>query len=243
MADDMTVSQPKKPEARLAARVAKDFGRAVERKAAIEKLELTVTQPDMGEWEIFAFGPYQTPEELQPGRIIRVREKAYIAVVVWMNDQMCRNVTGFGGKIELSFWTSDTQMMVPVDTLNHYCCIKTTLNHCWYVYVWEIEPARAACLYETNICARICNCDDVIHPDYAGFVRHVYDFDPEKLWPPLPPTILPPDFPDADWPHGPSRPASWGFDRPIRYMVYDPEEGCACEPDGYCDEDVVISGP
>jgi hypothetical protein len=232
------------PRAKLAARVAKDFARAVKGKVA---LELTQAPTDLGpeDWEIFAFGPYQTPEA-QPGRIIKEGETAYIAVVVWMNEAMCRVLTTHSDKIELSIFTSDTQRMESVDDLNHYCCIQTEPDHCWYVYVWEFTPPREACLYETNICARVCNCSDVPLPDYGGFVRHVYDFDAERLWPPIPATVLPDDFPLDEWPPGVPAPPSWGFDRPIRYMVYDPESSCECgDPDAadnnFCDH--VISGP
>lgn len=98
--------------------------------------------------------------------------------------------------------------MEAVDDLSFTCCIKTEQGGaCFYVTVWEFTPQKEACLYETNICARICNCSNNTLQDYAGFVRHVYDFDPSKLWPGTP---------------------GWGFDRPIRYMVADPQKKCDC---------------
>jgi hypothetical protein len=242
MADDLTVprgdKEPKEgkepraeedPTAELAAQVAMNFEAALKAKES-EALELTQVQPGIGaDWEIFGFGPYQTPRA-QPGRIIRVNQPAWIAVVVWMNPAMCTNVTGFGGKIELNFLTSDTQRMQPVNGLSHYCCIQTQLNKCWYLYVWQFRPTTAACIYETNICARICNCNDKPHPEYGGFVRQVYDFDTDHLWPrrgvPLPP---PSHIPGGVWPPGGSVPPSWGSDRPIRYMVYDPDVDCDCK--------------
>ncbi len=220
----------KDPRAKLAARVAKNFAGSLKAKAALEAaLEITEVQPGINaDWEIFAFGPWQTPDALMPGRIIRKNQKAYLAIVVWMNPEMCRNITQHGDKIELNIFTSDMQRMQPVQALDHYCCIQTKLDHCWYVYVWEFTPTVDACLYETNICARICTCGNFPLQDYAGFVRHVFDFDPEALWPPIPPTVLPPDFPQTDWPQGPTAPPSWGFDRPVRYMVYDPDVVCEC---------------
>jgi hypothetical protein len=244
------------PRAKLTARVAKDFAEADKgRKAA---LELTQVPVDLGPhaWQIFAFGPYQTPDA-QPGRIIKKGEKAYIAIVVWMNAAMCQVITQHGDKIELNIYTMDTEKVKAVEALEHYCCIATVPGHCWYVYVWELEPEDAACIYETNICARICTCSDVVLEDYAGFVRHVYDFDPETLWPPIPPILLPPhpDVPDQptlptdpNWPPVPTvpPPPGWGFDRPIRYMVYNPETVCECgdpdvEPNNFCK--YVISSP
>jgi hypothetical protein len=235
------------PRARLATRVAKNFKASLKRASA---LELTTTQPGISaDWEIFAIGPWQTPEDLQPGRIIRVNETAYLAIVVWMNPEMCRNITQHGDKIELSIFTSDMQRMLEVtdDEMQHYCCIETVKDHCWYVYVWEFTPQEPACLYETNICARICTCSDAVLEDYAGFVRHVYDFDPDTLWPEIPASLdLPPDFPEDEWPDVPTAPPSWGFDRPVRYMVYDPDDSCDCgdpnDPNNNFCED-VISAP
>lgn len=248
MAQELEVRKGKPdPRGKLATRVAKDFEKAIKAKKA--GLELTEAPEDLGpeDWEIFAFGPYQTPEDLMPGRIIKEGEKAYIAIVVWMNESMCRVVTTHGDKIELNIFTSDTQRMQSVEVLNHYCCIQTVLNHCWYVYVWELTPPREACIYETNICARLCNCSNVPLSDYAGFVRHVFNFDPESLWPPPPAEVLPDDFPLDDWPRRPRRRGrGWEFDRPIRYMVYDPDTVCECgdpnDPNNsYCKG--VLSGP
>jgi hypothetical protein len=233
---------------KLAKRVAERFKGSLKAKAALEAagLELTEAQPGMGDWEIFAFGPWQTPDDLMPGRIIKKDQTAYLAIVVWMNPDMCRNITQHGDKIELNIFTSDMQRMEEVPDLSHYCCIQTYLDQCWYVYVWDFTPTQDACLYETNICARICTCSNVALQDYAGFVRHVYDFDPETLWPPVPPAVLPPDFPGGDWPFGPPAPPSWGFDRPVRYMVYDPDLACDCgdpaDPDNNFCEDVLY-GP
>jgi hypothetical protein len=242
MAEELEVRKGKTdPRAELAARVASNFDKSVKAKKAVLELTMAPGAAEPEDWEIFAFGPYQTPADLMPGRIIKEGEKAYIAIVVWMNDAMCSNVTGWSGKIELNIFTSDTQRMVNVPALNHYCCIETVLDHCWYVYVWELTPPQEACIYETNICARLCNCDDKPNAKYAGFVRHVYDFDPDTLWPPIPAAVLPPDFPGGVWPAGPVAPPSWGFDRPIRYMVYDPTTDCECEPDNFCED--VLSAP
>ncbi|MBE9508353.1 MAG: hypothetical protein IMY86_09925 [Chloroflexi bacterium] len=189
--------------------------------AALEQVSLELTQappPVQGirQWEVYARGPYQFPRDpaVDPGRIIFLGEKAYIDVVVWLNPQMCAELTAFKAKIELSFWTSNTQTMRPVPAMAYSCCIFTERGKCYYVTVWEFEPTEAACVLETNICARVCNCDNTVVPGYAGFVRHVYDFDPSKLFRPPPP--------------------GWGFDRPIRYMVADPDYRCDCDPDNPC---------
>jgi hypothetical protein len=189
--------------------------------AALEQASLELTQapppvPGIRQWEVYAWGPYQFPFDplRDPGRIIFLGEKAYIAVAVWLNPRVCDELTAFKAKIELSFWTSNTQTMEPVPEMDYSCCIFTERGKCYYVTVWEFEPTEEACVFETNICARVCNCDNSVVPGYAGFVRHVFDFDPSKLFGPPPP--------------------GWGFDRPIRFMVADPDYRCACDPDNPC---------
>jgi hypothetical protein len=117
---------------------------------------------------------------------------------------MAQNVAGFGGKIQLNYHTSNTQTMTAT-SLTRSVCIPAVTGQRVYVDVWKFEPTEAACLYETNICARICNCNNKTVPGYAAFVRHVYDFDPDH------------------W-----RPAGWLFDHPVRFMVADPEVECDC---------------
>jgi hypothetical protein len=180
------------------------------------RLELAAA-PAPNWWEIYAWGPFgpagafPAPNFFDPGRIIFLGEVAYIVTLVFMNPQMCADVQGFEGKIELSYWTSNTQTMRPVPSMDYTCCIETSPNDpsCTYATVWEFEPPEAACLLETNICARICNCNNRPVPGYAGFVRHVWDFDPDKLF-----------FGTADTPPG------WTH-RPIKYMVSDGSD-CDC---------------
>jgi hypothetical protein len=209
------------PRTALKAHIQAQMAAALEQKK--DELELTQA-PWPNEWEVFAWGPYQLPGGVfdplnpAPGRIIFTGEKAYIGVAVWMNPQMCADIVNHEDKIELTFWTSNTQTMQPVPG-SYTCCIKTDqLGDCYYVTVWEFTPQEEACVYETNICARICNCQNHTLPRYAGFVRHVYDFDPEKLWPAFPGFPLTPGSPTP----------GWGFDRPIRYMVADRLHDCDC---------------
>ena len=172
------------------------------------------------DWEIIALGPFQTPGPPQtpPGRIIELGEKAYIATIVMMNHNMCVNVSGFGGKIQLSYFTSNTETMERVEEMDYTCCIYPD-GVCnpeglpsFFVHIWEFEPTEAACILETNICARICNCNDEAVPHYAGFVRWVLDLDPDWVWP-----------------------AGPRFDHPIRYLVYDDEvDPCDCSVN--CDD-------
>lgn len=203
------------PRADLKAQVEAQFAAALEEQMA---LELTQAPAAVGvrQWEVYAWGPYQLPFDpgVDPGRIIFLGEKAYLGVAVWLNPQMCADLTAFKAKIELNFHTSNTQTMLAVPGMDYSCCIYTEQGKCFYVTVWEFEPTEAACVLETNICARVCNCDNSVVPGYAGFVRHVFDYDPSKLFPPPAP--------------------GWGFDRPVRYMVADPDHRCDCDPDNPC---------
>lgn len=212
MAEELEVSRGgNDPRATLKAQVEAQFGAALEQAAT---LELAEAPAGMGQWEVYAWGPWQDPGQM-PGRIIQLGETAYIATAVWMDDVMCANIVGFEGKIELSYWTSNTQTMRPVPDMDHVCCIFPTPDGgCFYITVWEFVPTEAACVLETNICARICNCQNHAVPGYAAFVRHCWDFDPSNLWP------------------APPRPG-WAFDRPIRYMVSDMRD-CVCDPSNTC---------
>ena len=199
------------PSATLKANVEAQFA------AALERASLELTQTGIGNpnnlWEVYAWGPWQTisptPGPYAPGRIIMTGEAAYIAVGVWLNNAMLADMVGFGAHIELFLFTANTQTMEPLPALDHRCCVYPVAGQNFYVCVWTLKPTVAACLYETNICARVCNCTGTLVPDYAGFVRHVYDFESDNLFPPT---------------------SGWQFDRPIRYMVADRGSKCECPP-------------
>lgn len=164
-------------------------------------------------WDLFAIGPYQAPG-LEPGRLIDLGEEATILVVVFLNPSYpappavdaCTDLTQHNDKIELTFITSNMQTMRPVPDLTQVVCIPTTPGQCWYRYYWTFKPTEAACLYETNICARICNCNNQPLPQFAGFVRWVEDLDYDMFF----------------------GGGGWRFDRPIRFMVNDPKKECEC---------------
>ena len=190
--------------ATLKAQAEAQVAATLEQRAA---LELAEAPPGMGQWEVWARGPWQAPGQM-PGRIIELGQTAFIATVVWLDDVMLANVVGFEGKIELRYHTSNTQTMASVPAMAFACSITPRANQHYYVTVWEFQPTEAGCVLETNICARICNCKNHTVPGYAAFVRWVRDFDVDSLFPPVP----------------------WGFDRPIRYMVYDPRIECVGDP-------------
>jgi hypothetical protein len=121
---------------------------------ALEKARLELTQTGIGNpanlWEVYAWGPWQTPGQA-PGRIIMLGETAYIGVAVWMNDAMCADVVGWGGKFELNFFTSNMQTMRPVSALDYSCCIYPVPGQCFYVTTWAFKPTEEGCVLETNI--------------------------------------------------------------------------------------------
>jgi hypothetical protein len=168
-------------------------------------------------WDIFAVGPYQDPA-LQPSRVIEVNEQATIRTYVYLNpffplpypgQNACDIITGFGASIELNYITSNLQTMQPVPELSYSYCIPTTPGQCWYWHDWVFTPQRSACIYETNICCRICNCNNRYIQQYSGFARWIQDLDYDLVF------------------------GSPGltFDQPIRFMVSDYRLGCEnCPP-------------
>jgi len=165
-------------------------------------------------WEVFGLGPYQfagtwpwSGPSFRPNRIIRVGEKAYIVTVVYLNPNFpappliscCTTLTNFAAKIQLGYHTCNTQTCTPAEPSAMHI-IQTKPGQCVYIDVLEFTPQQEACLYETNICARILNCRDAAVAPYAAFVRWVVDFDSDLFIGPASPHL--------------------SFDRPIRYMVY-----------------------
>jgi hypothetical protein len=199
--------EPEDPSADLQAHVEARFQAAMD-EARPELAEAPF--PFLFDWEVVAWGPWQLPFDpaRDPGRIIFVGQDATVATAVILNPAMAQNVAGFGADIQLSYWTSNTQTMQPVPALSRSSCLEVYANQYVYWDYFTFRPSDAACLYEMNICARICNCEHVTVPGYAAFVRHVFDFDPEHLG------LVPSPTP------------GWQFDRPIRFMVADDSVTC-----------------
>lgn len=183
--------------------------------AAFEKASVELGEaPPPSQWEVFAVGPFQDPA-LAPGRIIKLGEKAYLVTIVFLNTFMDTNVTSFGGRVQLNYHTSNMQTMRPVPAMDHSYCFEpgnpdvdsvVTPYGTFYVIVREFTPAEAACILETNICARICNCNNEAVPGYAAFVRWIANLDYDAFFPPV----------------------AYQFDHPIRYLVYDNDNDANC---------------
>jgi hypothetical protein len=181
-------------------------------KAAVAPAEQLAGPPRF--WDVVAIGPYQVPG-LQPSRVIEVGELAVVQTLVYLNPNVpnpapgqnaCDIITGFGGKIEITYVTSRTDTMQAVPALSDVHCIQTTPGQCWYSDYWYFRPREPACLYMTNICVRICNCNNRYVRQYSGFARWVENLDFDLIF----------------------GAPTWQFDHPIRYMVSDIRNPCAC---------------
>ena len=202
----------------LKAQVEARIAAAAEQKAAEAAAELGEAPPPEF-WDIFALGPFQDPTLAQPpGRIIELDEEAFIVTIVFLNTAMDTNISDYGARVQLNYFTSNTQTMEPVSAMDYSCCFEpddvdgvVTPFGTFYVTIWTFTPTEAACILETNICARICNCEDEVVPGRAAFVRWVFGIDFDAFFPPVPLT----------------------FDHPIRYLVYDNDDNTNCD----CPED------
>jgi hypothetical protein len=113
--------------------------------------------PPPSDWEVWAVGPFQTVGA-PPGRIIELGESAFLVTIVFLNTFMDANVSAFGGRVQLNYYTSNTQTMEPVPAMDYSCCFEpddvagiVTPIGTFYVLVREFEPTEAACILETNI--------------------------------------------------------------------------------------------
>jgi hypothetical protein len=140
-------------------------------------------------------------------------EEAYVDTIVWLNPIMAAAVESFGSCISLGYHTANTQTMTPVSELDAQRSIDPALmepvySDPWvgdfYLCTWKFQPKDPGCLYETNICARLCTCNNRSVPGYAAFVRWVADFDWDMFF----------------------GSPGWEFNNPIRYLVADPKAEC-----------------
>ena len=196
------------PAETLKARVQAEIAASLEQ-ASVELSEA----PPPSDWEVWAVGPFQTVGA-PPGRIIELGESAFLVTIVFLNTFMDANVSGFGSKIQLNYFTSNTQTMEAVGAMDDSCCFApgdvtgvVTPIGTFYVIVRDLEPTEAGCILETNICARVCNCEDEVVPGYAAFVRWIANLDFDSFFPPV----------------------GFQFDHPIRYLVYDNDDDANCE--------------
>jgi hypothetical protein len=221
MAEELTVSRgDDDPREALRAGSEARLEAALDQVDTEMELQLGQAPPFQGSWNIWAFGPWQWYNQ-QPSRIIMVNEWALLHTVVWMDPViMGPNIVAHGDKIELEYFTGNMQTMTPAGApLNHHVCIDTQATPIirpsgyYFQHRWWFRPSEAACLYQMNICARICNCRNQPVREYAAFVRYVWDYDAEEILPLVRPAE--------------SRPAGWSFDHPIRFAVFDKSE-CDC---------------
>ena len=211
------------PTANLKEQVKGAIAKAWEKQVSKELAEA----PPGGEyvWEVYALGPFQTPAFQPPGRIIELGESAFMVTIVFLNEFMRDNLIAFGGEVQLNYYTSNTQTMEAVAAMDYTCCLDPDPQNApvsitipglgtFYITVWTFTPTEAACILETNICARVCNCDDEVVPGFAAFVRWIANVDFDLFFPPI----------------------VFTFDHPARYLVYDNDDdtNCDCETQPDC---------
>jgi hypothetical protein len=169
-------------------------------------------------WDLYAYGPIQfgslvppagfLDSPLQPGRILRVGEKAYLVTVLVINpfplpqDPMIVPVdflTVWKLPFTIEYHTVNATHCTPAGTVQHWGYLEP--GQAYYVDVLEIDATEPGCVFETNICARILDCHkSTPSPSpFAGFARATINLDPELF--------LPTQFLE--------------FDNPVRYMVYE----------------------
>jgi hypothetical protein len=161
---------------------------------------------------------YWWDSPLAPGKILRVGEKGYLVTVFIVNpfplpqDPNIRPVdflTVWKLPYRIDYSTLNTSTGRPVPSLNATHYGNLVPGQAYYVDVFEFTAYEPGCIFETNICARILDCENG-HPGYghgygkspspfAGFARSILNLDPELF---LPTQYL-------------------EFDNPIRFMVYE----------------------
>lgn len=174
-------------------------------------------------WEIYAYGPIQPGAQLVPpatflsspllpGKVIRVGEKAFIVTVFVLNPFPLPQDPNIIPCDFLSVWR--LPYTVEYHTCNVSNCTRgpADLNvkhegahlvpgQCYYVDVLEFTAREEGCIFETNICVRILDCESSVPSasPFAGFARTTINLDPELF---LPSPLL-------------------EFDNPLRFMVYE----------------------
>ena len=209
MASNVVTAEDVKAKAEAELQAALDAARAMPRDQLAEPLYW---------WEIYALGPVQfgplvppgtfLDRDLQPGRIIRLGESAFLVSVLLLNPFPlpqdpgiipCDFLTPFQLPYRIEYHTINVDNLTSLGTVVHEGYLYP--GQCYYVDVLEITPSDPGCIFETNICARILDCHKSTPSasPFAGFARSIINLDPELF---LPTTFL-------------------EFDNPVRYMVYE----------------------
>lgn len=191
---------------------------------------LATAQPEAGEpagWvDIYSVGPFQsgavalppggTP--LLPHAVIRVGELAQITGVLVLNPNPlppsnivpCDMLSSLQLPYEIEFITLNMTNGTPAPALSTTISGNLVPGQCIYEEVFEFVPEERGCIFETNVCFRILDCQysSPSYSPFAGFATWVKNLDD-------------PSFLDA-FLGIPSPPVQPGFlfNTPVRYMTY-----------------------
>lgn len=165
-------------------------------------------------WDMYAYGPlvsFMPNGPLPPNQILKVGTTAYITTVLMLNPNPILPpapgispadlLSSFSLPFAVTYQTGNVTTWTPAEAalnVTHAGALVPGVNT--YFDVLTFTPSVPG-LLEMSISARILgNLPAPLAPQFAGFARYVYDFDPEELW---------------------AAPApGWQFDTPIRMMVY-----------------------
>jgi hypothetical protein len=175
-----------------------------------------VAEPE-GWWNLYAYGPIQSPigipAPLLPHQVIKVGETAYVVTVLFLNDFLIL-APGTTAADILSNFALPYEVRYQTGNLTTWTLGQTDMNvvhsgagfnlipqQDFYVDVLEFT-ANVPGLYEMNISARILGATSPFAnaPQFAGYARAVYDFDPDLFFSPAP---------------------YLQFDLPIRFQIYE----------------------
>jgi hypothetical protein len=166
-----------------------------------------------GWWNLFAYGPIQftsIPGPLLPHQVIKVGEPAYVVTVLFLNPfhilspgtSAADVLSNFALPYEIQYQTGNltSWTLGPAAVNGVHGPYNLVPGQIFYVDVLGFTGATPG-LYEMNISGRILGAAPpyVNAPQFAGFARAVYDFDPDLFVSGTPGTQ---------------------FDQPIRFQVY-----------------------
>jgi hypothetical protein len=163
-------------------------------------------------WNLFSGGPFQMfapGGPLPPHQVIKVGETAYIGTVLVLNPfpilppppgiTPCSVLSNFALPYEVRYQTCNLSTC-SLGAPNAVHKDNLDPGQCFYVDVLEFT-AQEVGLFQMNIVARILgSVAPGTAPQFAGFARWVYDFDPELFLP------------------GPTPGLQYDF--PLKFMVY-----------------------
>jgi len=183
-------------------------------------------------WDLVALGPFQpgavdgtfgtlNNPPFKAHQVIRVGETAYIATVIFapILNTFCLPYEVEYCTGELCGWVKGPDKFNVTQT-GH---LSPTSPFAVDILQFTADLEDVNCKYAMHICARIKCCDatpGTPQPPFAGFARHVYDYDEilpltipaglvDPLADPVPASIPVNGAPD------------WQFDQPIHFMIYE----------------------